>query len=198
MAMKRCANGHFYDDAKYQQCPYCGISNMDLSRTVPIIQDRPAGEAVVNNNGGAVGRTVSIAETVGPNNYCGSDDDGKTIGFMQSTKGIDPVVGWLVCVEGSAKGKDYRIKSEKNFIGRDPSMDIAIAGDMSISRENHAVISYNPKNNSFKLFPGDGRGIVYCNDEEVYSPVAIKRGDIIEMGESKLIFVPLCGEDFTW
>ncbi len=198
MAMKRCSNGHFYDDAKYQQCPYCGISNMDASKTVPLVQDRPANMA---SNGGAVGKTVSMAESQNSMPVTVASrvsDEGKTIGIMQSQKGIDPVVGWVVCIEGPSKGQDYRIKSERNFVGRDKSMDISISGDMGISRENHAVISYNPKNNGFRLFPGEGHGIVYLNDEEVYNSIELKRGDIIEMGETKLMFIPICGEDFKW
>ena len=198
MAMKRCSNGHFYDDSKYQQCPYCGISNMDASKTVPLVQDRPANMA---SNGGAVGKTVSMAESQNSMPVTAASrvsDEGKTIGIMQSQKGIDPVVGWVVCIEGPSKGQDYRIKSERNFVGRDKSMDISISGDMGISRENHAVISYNPKNNGFRLFPGEGHGIVYLNDEEVYNSIELKRGDIIEMGETKLMFIPICGEDFKW
>lgn len=198
MAMKRCSNGHFYDDSKYQQCPYCGISNMDASKTVPLVQDRPANMA---SNGGAVGKTVSMAASQNSMPVTAASrvsDEGKTIGIMQSQKGIDPVVGWVVCIEGPSKGQDYRIKSERNFVGRDKSMDISIGGDMGISRENHAVISYNPKNNGFRLFPGEGHGIVYLNDEEVYNPMELKRGDVIEMGETKLMFIPICGEDFKW
>ncbi len=192
--MKRCANGHFYDDAKYQQCPYCGISNMDASKTMPIITPRPTEGA-----GETVGRTVAMSpEEIAKRQAAASGDDGKTVAIMKKKTGIDPVVGWLVCVDGPSRGKDYRIKSERNFIGRDPSMDISVQGDESISRNNHAVISYNPKNNSFRLIPGDGHGLVYLNDDEVFVPMELKRGDIIEMGQTKLIFVPLCGEDFTW
>lgn len=194
MSMKRCANGHFYDDAKYQQCPYCGISNMDASKTMPIITPRPTEGA-----GETAGRTVAMSpEEIAKRQAAASGDDGKTVAIMKKKTGIDPVVGWLVCVDGPSRGKDYRIKSERNFIGRDPSMDISVQGDESISRNNHAVISYNPKNNSFRLIPGDGHGLVYLNDDEVFVPMELKRGDIIEMGQTKLIFVPLCGEDFTW
>ncbi|WP_424766536.1 hypothetical protein [Paenibacillus sp. sgz302251] len=30
--------------------------------------------------------------------------------------GIDPVVGWLVCVEGPHKGNDFRLHSERNLL----------------------------------------------------------------------------------
>lgn len=192
MAMKRCNNGHFYDDNKYQQCPYCGISNMDASKTTPIIKPAPA------NHNETVGATVAMTPEQVANRQGGVQNEGKTVGIMKKQTGIDPVVGWVVCIEGTAKGKDYRIKSERNFIGRDPSMDIAIVGDESISRENHAIISYNPKNNTFKLLPGGGHGLVYLNDEEVFMPSDLKRGDIIELGQTKLIFIPLCDGGFTW
>ena len=37
---------------------------------------------------------------------------------------FDPVVGWLVCIEGATKGNDYRIHSQNNYIGRSARMDI--------------------------------------------------------------------------
>lgn len=195
MAMKRCSNGHFYDDGKYQQCPYCGISNMDASKTAPIIAPKPQSATV----GETVGHTVSMPSDDIMKRQSGlSGDDGKTVGIMKKKKGIDPVVGWVVCVDGPSKGQDWRIKSERNFIGRDRNMDIAITEDNGISRESHAIISFNPKNSRFRLIPGEGHGLVYLNDEEVFMPEEIKRGDIIELGQTKLIFIPLCGEDFSW
>jgi hypothetical protein len=68
--------------------------------------------------------------------------------------GIDPVVGWLVCIEGPDRGRDYRIHTERNFIGRAPTMDIAITGDPAISWDNQAVLSYNPRRHTFRLAPG--------------------------------------------
>jgi pSer/pThr/pTyr-binding forkhead associated (FHA) protein len=107
-------------------------------------------------------------------------------------------VGWLVCVEGPDRGRDYRIHTERNYIGRAPTMDIAITGDPAISRDNHAVLSYNPKRHTFRLAPGESRGIVYLNDEEVDSTIELQPYDRIELGETKLLFVPFCGERFVW
>ena len=112
--------------------------------------------------------------------------------------GFDPVVGWLVCINGPDVGKDYRLRSEKNFIGRAANMDVAIQSDNGIARQNHAVVSYNPKKNNFILYPGEGHGLVYLNGDEVYVPTKIKTGDCIELGNSELILVQLCGEGFRW
>ena len=122
----------------------------------------------------------------------------KTVGMMQSQMGFDPVVGWLACVAGPSKGKSYTVRGGINAIGRSERMDIVVTGDLKISAENHAKISYSEKNNRFNLLPGEGRNIVYLNDEEVFAPVPLQAYDVIDFGETRLLFVPLCGEKFSW
>ena len=123
---------------------------------------------------------------------------GKTVGMMQEKMGFDPVVGWLACVEGPSRGKSYTIHGGINSIGRSERMDITVTGDMTISAENHAKLSYSDRNNRFNLIPGDGRNIVYLNGDEVFAATPLNAYDIIDFGETKLMFVPLCGERFTW
>ena len=125
-------------------------------------------------------------------------DAGKTVGMMQEQMGFDPVVGWLACVEGPSRGKSYTIRGGINAIGRGDRMDITITGDRTISMENHAKISYSDRNNRFNLLPGDGRNIVYLNGEEVFGPMPLAPYDLIDFGETKLLFIPLCGERFNW
>ena len=48
------------------------------------------------------------------------------------------------------------------------------------------------------ILPGDSNGIVYLNDEAVYVPTQLSQYDVIEMGESKFLFIPFCGEHFKW
>ena len=122
----------------------------------------------------------------------------KTVGMMQEKMGFDPVVGWLACVEGPGRGKSYTIHGGVNAIGRSERMDITITGDMTISSENHAKISYSDRSNRFNLIPGDGRNIVYLNDEEIFAPTPLSAYDVIDFGETKLLFVPLCGDRFVW
>ncbi len=197
MATKRCKNGHYYDDAKYPNCPYCGISSMDSSRTIPLVVERGDDGGVTLPVGGN-NSSVTVMSQPAPTEPLYNDDDIKTVGIMKKEKGIDPVVGWLVCVKGLTMGQDYKIMSEKNFIGRDKSNDIVLDKDTSVSREKHAVVSYNPKNSKFVLMPGDGHGLVYLNDEEVFNATELKARDLIEIGDTTLMFVPFCEEDFKW
>ncbi len=101
------------------------------------------------------------------------DDPDKTMSINGTTDSVNPVTGWLVCIEGPQYGKDYKIHAGKNFIGRADNMHIQILGDNSISRINHAAIIYDSKNRSTYLLPGDSSGLAYLNGEAVYTPVAL-------------------------
>jgi len=186
MSMKRCENGHYFDSSKYSTCPSCGIEDLDIHATV--IHQVPQPSAT--NTEGQTALHNQAPRSGG--------EPGVTIGVFSKKIGIDPVVGWLVCIEGGDKGRDFRIRSERNAIGRAANMDICISGDDTISREKHGTISYNPRKNTFLLAPGESRGIVYLNDEEVAAPMPLKPFDVIELGQTKLLFVPFCGEQFQW
>ena len=109
-----------------------------------------------------------------------------------------PVVGWIVCIEGPSKGRDYRVMAKKNCLGSAEGMDMQISGDQDIAKRNHAVFVYDPPNRSTLLLHGNTHGLVYLNDEVVYKPRALISHDIISIGKSKFLFVPLCGEHFEW
>ena len=110
----------------------------------------------------------------------------------------NPVCGWIVCVAGARKGKDYRIMAGKNFVGRADDMDMQILGDNKISRRNHCVIVYDDKQGKTVMLPGDSNGIVYLNGEAVYMPTQLQQYDVIEMGDSQFLFMPFCGDHFKW
>ena len=183
MALQRCDKGHYYDPESYSSCPSCGVHDLDLQTTQARGVNVNAAEGVTQARGDAGAK---------------QRDTGVTVAMVRKKTGMDPVVGWLVCVEGPEKGRDYRIRSEKNYIGRGSNMDICISGDETISRENHAMISFNPRNLSFRIAPGNSRGLVYLNGEEVDVPEDLKPYDLIEIGQCKLLFVAFCGEKFQW
>lgn len=111
---------------------------------------------------------------------------------------IDPVVGWLVCVSGKQKGLCYKLLNRINRIGRSFEMDVCIEGDMTISGENHARVSYSDRDNSFHLLAPEGLNVYYLNGAQVLMPMRLSAYDIIDFGETKLLFLPLCEERFDW
>lgn len=111
---------------------------------------------------------------------------------------IDPVCGWLACIEGPRQGQSYVIHSGKNFVGRADDMDIRLLGDDSVARRNHAIIAYDNKNRQFILLPGESDGLVYLDNVAVYSPQYLTDMSVIQLGRVKLLFKPLCGDNFAW
>src|SRR5262249_26846325 len=101
MAMTRCSHGHFFDSAKHSSCPYCGVGADVAEGKTRHVPD-PAAGAAPSSPSPAASADPGVTRAV----------------YRDSTTGISPVVGWLVCVEGPDKGRDFRIHSEKNFIGR--------------------------------------------------------------------------------
>lgn len=195
MALNRCESGHLFDRAKYSACPTCGVRDELRPR-----RDVPSGPGAAAADADRTRRRDEPPAAAGAPGAAtpAAADDAKTQRLIRRMTGVDPVVGWLVCVKGPERGHDYRLHSEKNFVGRGDGMDVRIAGDGAISRENHAVVSFDPKKETFRLLPGDGRGLVYLNGEEVITPTALAAGDRIELGESELMFVPLCDGRFSW
>ena len=198
MAMVQCTNGHLYDNGKHTNCPHCPIpglrdakvpgtqaASMDrpgMPTTEPAFPSRgakpPVRPAGGYNRGGAANVTVGI--------------------FQKQGGGINPVVGWLVCIKGTNKGRDYRLHSDRNKIGRAPNMDICIEGDETISREDHCQIAFSPRSKTFNLIPGSGRNLIYLNDKDVFAATELAAYDKIDLGESSFMFIPFCGDRFQW
>lgn len=218
MEMRKCVRGHYYDASVSSDCPYCN-SGSDSSRTVALgaAIDSNAGKTVpLGMTSQATQQSGSFADgdsktlplgynpdfagtSSGPIFTPSSDDDNdRTIALVQKNTGIDPVVGWLVSVTGEEKGRDYRIHSDNNYIGRDNKMDICVRYDETISRENHAVVSYDTVDKTYYFSPGEGRNIVRHNGKAIFQTVELAAYDRVTVGKTELLFVPLCGKQFEW
>lgn len=201
----RCNNGHWYDTTTNKTCPHCKQESEKLSirlndleeddRTISITEvDLSLGEelgAIIGNSIGSI--------TPPPMESIGEDEDGdKTVSFgFFGVTSIQPVTGWLVCMNGDESGKDFRLHSGKNFVGRGASMDVMLVDDKTISRDKHCSVAYDPKGNLFFVSP-EGGNIVYLNEEIIEEPKKLTEGDEIKIGETILRFVPFCKEDMTW
>ena len=75
-------------------------------------------------------------------------------------------------------------------------MDIRFTDDDYISRDNHFSIVYDPKSNKFSLVPGGGES--HINNMVVNNVQQLYEDDVIEVGQTKYLFVPYCKEGRTW
>ena len=196
-AMRRCSNGHYFDESRHQNCPYCPIRGLEIDRTMAFqgAPPPPPPSQFASSGFASAGPSQTADSTT---THVASGDDAVTQVYIGDNKSFNPVVGWLVCIEGPDRGRDYRIRSQRNFIGRDQKMDICISGDQEISRENHVEITYDPRGNAFRVAPGISRSLAYLNGALLEGPARLNGMDIIELGRTQLRFVPFCGETFKW
>ena len=112
----------------------------------------------------------------------------------------EPVVGWLVIVEGPGIGAYRPIFIGSNSIGSDPGQRIPIDfGDEFISREEQAYIRYDADDRQFLFIPNLAKtNVVSIDNVKPTSAVRMMPYDIISMGDTRLVFIPFCGEEFDW
>ena len=144
------------------------------------------------------GKTVSYFSAVTAAKTSEEKPDNHPAANKNTSSASDPVVGWLVCVKGVHFGESFCIGTGKNSIGRNSDNRIVVWADKTVSRVKHALIVYEPKKKQFYLQPGDSSGLTYLNDEYITESKIMKAHDVVELGESKFVFIPLCGDNFSW
>lgn len=75
---------------------------------------------------------------------------------------------------------------------------VALENEPSVSREKHAYIIFDAKNNAFYIQAGENDKMTYLNDGPVLMPQHLSAYDKIQLGDCILIFIPLCGDKFSW
>jgi hypothetical protein len=181
--MKQCERGHFYDETRYETCRYCSEVQQGVGATVGLSPAQPIGATVPLRASAAQGK---------------ADDGAKTVAVMRKRIGFDPPVAFVVVVEGPHRGEHFQLRGGRSFVGRAADSDVALPSDDTVSREAHALISYDQKTNSFLIAPGTSRGLTYRGDHQVVGAESLEPYDVIEIGKTKAVFLPLCGPSFRW
>ena len=120
---------------------------------------------------------------------------------QQITPGELPTA-WLVIVDGPGRGAALQIGMGPHKIGRGTEMRVRLDfGDEEITRDTHAVVTYDARNNSF--FLQSANNLVYLRGEEdelepVLTPLRLTARSEIVVGQTRMRFVCLCDESFTW
>jgi hypothetical protein len=123
----------------------------------------------------------------------------KTELVRSETFDVEPVVGWVVVVDGPGRGGYRPVYVGMNSIGRGPDQRVCLNfGDETISREQHAFITYDEDQRLFFLQHGGKSNLVRLAGQPVLSPVQLSADALIRIGRTTLRFVPCCGPDFSW
>lgn len=208
--------GNLYNADNHAACPFCSGNAQPAGSFAPTTD--PGMAAAPAAAPGSFGATVApgmaqpsggaqpFSATQPVNNphmsNANSQPFSPTVSIMQANAGenapqTEPVVGWLVCVDGPMRGNDYRIRAGYNYIGREIG-DIHIRGDQTISRQRHARIAYDASTHQYFFGPDEGRNLLRVNGKTIMIPVELHNYDIITVGQTKLMFVGLCGDHFSW
>ena len=196
MAIVRCEQGHFYDSQKYDDCPFCKKEQREQNTevqfreqvTVSAYQMKKEEEKSKDKE------TVWLQDALKNSN---ANEDARTVGIYSKFTGNDFVTGWLVCVSGPERGRDYRLHYGFNRIGRGLMMDICIMEDAMISRNTHCSVVYENRKNEFALVP-EGGCLTYYGGEVLTEPVKLRTGDRFRIGETELEFIAFCREAVRW
>ncbi len=179
-----------------------GKKDDSASAPTRIREVRPAGKTVAPHEAGAApaATKASAGNAVAPTVIKGpAVVSSHTVAQAKRPESFDPVVGWLVIVEGPGRGQAVNVYAGMNSLGRSAGQRIRVDfGDVSISGEGAAFITFEPKRGTFHINHGGKSNIVYLNDEPVLAPVPLPDKASVAIGETKFHFVQLCGADFSW
>ena len=200
--LSRCPRGHLYDGSKYDTCPHCAVTQAPDVTMMPEMPDDEItlAEPVMMpippqpQEAPRAGKTQTVFLQGDPT----VERSSMTMQYYQKTIGAEPVVGWLVCVRGVHYGQDFRLKAGRNFIGRGGNMDVCLSADRTVSRDRHAILTFDPLGKNFLIQPGESSALCYLNRKPVLVPTELQSGDRISLGDADLIFVPFGGTLFAW
>ncbi len=196
MADKRCENGHFIDES-WDLCPYCPAESAEADipvvrpTRVPDVPRRPT--AVPPPTPGRVETPSHVPQPVQ------APPMERTIAAQKLDPAATPkryVVGWLVGLNGTARGESYPVRIGRNILGRDRRSDVVINDDQASS--HHADLVFRPEERRFILMDHNSTNGTYVNDAEIEPRRDLATNDVIRIGSHRFLFMPLCKEDFFW
>lgn len=166
----------------------------------------PTGPVEQPRGGSVIGTTrlVGVANQGGGGLSPGAptvkmQNQAKTQYMREGTVETEPVAGWIVIVKGPGRGGFRPVYVGMNSVGRAPSQRICLDfGDETISREEHAFITYDDETRTFYLQHGGKSNLVRLAGKPVLAPTELKPNDLFRIGNTTFRFVACCGPDFCW
>jgi hypothetical protein len=207
VADKRCENGHFIDES-WDLCPYCpGESGVDAE--IPIVRPTRFAESPSRATAAPATESRRAAAAAAPPPPAAPSprrtDAGVQAPPMERTisvSKIDPttpkryVVGWLVGLNGVARGESYAVRMGRNVLGRDRRSDIVVNDDQASS--HHADLVFRPEERRYILMDHNSTNGTYVNEDEIEPRRDLSGSDVIRIGSHKFLFLPLCRDGFYW
>ncbi|HEV7429117.1 MAG TPA: FHA domain-containing protein [Thermoanaerobaculia bacterium] len=204
MADKRCENGHFIDES-WDLCPYCPAENAESD--VPVVRPTRFGAGDPPRPVAVPAEPVRRPTAVPPPTMNRLDSAvalaDQPIERTVAVQKLDPlaqpkryVVGWLIGLNGVARGESFPVRIGRNVLGRDRRSDIVVNDDQASS--HHADLVFRPEERRFILMDHNSTNGTYVNDTEIEPRRDLDAKDVVRVGSHKYLFMPLCNEGFYW
>lgn len=109
----------------------------------------------------------------------------------------NPVVGWLAIIAGPGRGEILPLGYGVNDMGRGAGARVRLDfGDATVTPDQQAAIIYTARSRRFYLQSVTAE--TRLNGHLVRESVELTGGELLQLGQTRLRFVPLCGLDFDW
>jgi len=204
VADKRCENGHFIDES-WDLCPYCPADNdePDIAVVRPSRFGADPAPVAAQPRPAAPPRPVAVPPAA-PSPV--RRDPPPQAPPMERTVAVQKapdsgpikryVVGWLIGLNGGARGESFSVRIGRNVIGRDRRSDIVVNDYQASS--HHADLVFRPEERRFILMDHNSTNGTYVNEAEIEPRRDLTANDVVRIGSQKFLFMPLCHEGFYW
>jgi Inner membrane component of T3SS, cytoplasmic domain len=174
MAPKFCSNGHQMEE-EWPICPYCQRAGFQRTNIV-----QGADKTRLESSG----ESASSAVTASSNAVTAALPDVRKTVVLASLQ-RQPVVGWLVAMNGRYAGQDFRLRDGQNFIGSNPGLEVTI--DEPAISAKHASVRY--REGVFSLTDLDSTNGTFVNDNpEPVARIELRDNDVVRVGDVFLKF----------
>ena len=113
-----------------------------------------------------------------------------------------PVVGWLAVIAGPGRGAVLPLGYGVNDIGRGSGVRIRLDfGDDRIALGNQAILIYAAiiyTARSRRFYVQSVAAETWLNGRPLRESTELTGGETLQLGQTRLRFMPLCGADFDW
>ena len=123
---------------------------------------------------------IEAQNLLGQDQHDINTDIPQSSGYPGQVSAHGKTVGWLVCISGAVLGESFCIRE-----------------GATVSRKTHAVITYEPEQNSCILYPQKSSQTI-CNDRVIKRKKTLKNRDVVVFGTCTFIFIAFCGTAFSW
>ncbi|MGB7240986.1 MAG: FHA domain-containing protein [Sulfitobacter sp.] len=108
-------------------------------------------------------------------------------------------VGWLLVSEGPGRGGCFMLAAGSTSVGLGSDVSVHLGfGDESIPSGSHIQIDFDAETSMFLLRPNNQTVEILLNGDALTKDQPLNSHDNILIGETTLLFLPLCGDDFDW